>query len=329
MEREQTGLFGPPPPPVGSAPVRDEDRALAGALPPGVRFGTSSWTFPGWTGEVWDRAVSEATLSSHGLEAYARQPLLGAVGIDRTWYRPVQAEVFEAYAAVVPSEFRFLVKAHDHCTLPFFPDQARYGDRRGEDNPRFLDPTYAVEEVVGPALEGLGDKLGVLLFQMTPVHAEAVGGPGRFAERLHSFLDALPVGVPVAVELRSRSLFSPAFGDALSATGAVPCLNVWTDVPDLRSQARLGRAASGDQLVIRWLLRPGMRYLEARQAFAPFEGLKEADRTSRDVLARAIRAYSAAGKEVLCIVTNRAEGCAPASIRELARRIVELGEDPS
>lgn len=317
---------------MAPAPVRPEDAALAARLPAGLRLGTSSWTFPGWVGEVWgegSREPTEAELAHEGLAAYAAHPLLRAVGIDRTWYRPVDTEVFAAYAAAVPEDFRFLVKAHDHCTLPFFPDQRRYGEQAGEDNPRFLDPAYASEVVLGPALEGLGPRLGVVLFQLTPLHAQAFGGPLRFAERLQAFLAALPRGVPVAVELRHPSLWTPAFGEALASAGALPCLNIWTEAPDLRAQARLGQAARGDQLVIRWLLRPGMRYLEARQRYAPFRRLQDPDLASREVLARALAAYLRAGREALCIVTNRAEGSAPASIRELARAVsAHLGEDP-
>lgn len=318
---------------MAPAPARPEDVELAAALPPGLRLGTSSWTFPGWTGEVWaeaPREPTEADLAHDGLAAYAAHPLLRCVGIDRTWYRPVEAEVFAAYAASVPEDFRFLVKAHDHCTLPFFPDQARYGEQAGQDNPRFLDAAYAREVVLGPAREGLGARLGVVLFQLTPLHAEAFGGPLRFAERLAAFLGALPRGLPVAVELRHPSLWNPAFGEALASAGALPCLNVWTEAPDLRTQARLGQAARGDQLVVRWLLRPGMRYLDARRRYAPFRRLEDPDLGSRDLLARALAAYSRAGREVLCIVTNRAEGCAPASIRELARAVAAqlAGADP-
>lgn len=49
---------------------------VADALPGRLRFGTSSWNFPGWAGLVWDREYPEATLSRFGLPAYASHPLL-------------------------------------------------------------------------------------------------------------------------------------------------------------------------------------------------------------------------------------------------------------
>jgi len=310
----QPGLFGPPPPDVGPAPASSEDVALAAALPGRLRFGTSSWTFPGWAGQVYDRLVTESVLAREGLAAYAAHPLLGAVGIDRGWYRPVPAEVFAGYAAAVPPGFRFLVKAHEDCTRPFLDD--------GSPNPRLLDPEYAAREVVVPASSGLGEHLAAVLYQVPPSHAQAFGGTQAFARRLRAFLGALPPDVPRAVELRTPGLFTAEVGAALAETGTIPCLNVWTDVPDLRTQARTLRASRAPMLLLRWLLPPGLRYREAKERFAPFAELREPDPRHRGVLTRAIRAYLDAGKDVVCIVTNRAEGCAPRSIRHLARAVV-------
>ena len=44
---------------------------LAAALPRLVHLGTSSWTFPGWKGLVWEGDYSDAQLSKHGLASYA------------------------------------------------------------------------------------------------------------------------------------------------------------------------------------------------------------------------------------------------------------------
>ena len=56
----QLGLFGPT---TEVEPhVTDEDRAIAARVPPRIRFGTSSWSFPGWSGIVYEGTPSEATL---------------------------------------------------------------------------------------------------------------------------------------------------------------------------------------------------------------------------------------------------------------------------
>lgn len=154
--------------PVGAAAPVGWHLEAAKALGPEVRLGTSSWSFPGWEGKVWDRGATEHELARSGLAAYARHPLLRTVGIDRTFYAPVPARTLAEYAAQVPDDFRFLVKAHEHLCLARFPEHPRYGALRGAESPHFLDAAYAIEQVVEPFLEGLGAKGGPLLFQFPP-----------------------------------------------------------------------------------------------------------------------------------------------------------------
>ena len=46
---------------VQPAPSDAAQQALAKALPPQLRLGTSSWFFPGWAGLVWDDECVGAT----------------------------------------------------------------------------------------------------------------------------------------------------------------------------------------------------------------------------------------------------------------------------
>ena len=87
---------------------------LAATIPTSVRFGTSSWSFPGWAGSVYGDSYSDVQLARRGLPAYAAHPLLRTVGIDRTFYAPISESAFRGYAKqareVAPG-FRFFVKA--------------------------------------------------------------------------------------------------------------------------------------------------------------------------------------------------------------------------
>src|SRR5512140_3356501 len=185
---QQLDLFGAPPAraqdEVRPASVPPDLAAVAARLPPRIRLGTSSWSFPGWAGIVYGGVEAQPRLARAGLAAYARHPLLRAVGIDRTYYGPIEAADFAAYAAAVPDDFRFLVKAHELCTVARFPQHARYGAQRGQANGFFLDPAYATDAVVAPACEGLGEKAGPLLFQFPPQDTHFIGGPDGFAARL-------------------------------------------------------------------------------------------------------------------------------------------------
>jgi len=304
---------------VGAAAAVEDVAALGKALPPGILLGGSTWSFPGWAGLVYDRKYSESKLAHEGLAAYARHPLLRAVGIDRTHYAPVDAADLAAYAADVPESFRFLVKAHEACTLASYPDRPRYGAQRGLENALFLDPVYTAEKVVAPYVEGLGAKGGALLFQFAP---QDLGGPERFAARLYTFLAALPRGPVYAVELRNRELITADYADALAATGACHCHNVLPRMPDIRAQAELAGTARAPWTIIRWMLGPGMTYETAGSAYAPFNRLVAPDPAARKAAADLAREALAAGRPFLCTINNNAEGSAPLSAVELAREIV-------
>ena len=137
-------------------------------LPAGLHLGTSSWSFPGWKGIVYQGAHAEAALSRHGLAAYAGHRLLKTVSIDRTFYAAIDAAAYRHYAMQVPDGFRFLVKA---------PAAVADAALRGEDgrvlgeNAAFLDPALAFDIFIGPCIEGLAGKAGPLVFQIPPMAA--------------------------------------------------------------------------------------------------------------------------------------------------------------
>lgn len=317
----QLGLFPDEPTrtvtPVGPAEVPERLQATARRLPDDLRMGTSSWSFPGWSGIVYDRRVTERTLARYGLEAYAAHPLLRSVGIDRTYYRPISAEDFRAYRDSVPTDFRFLVKAHRGLTSPLDPESRSV---RAE-NPHFLDAEYAKSEVVGPMVDGLGDKAGPLLFQFPPISPGAVGGTRAFVQRLHDFLGALPRGPLYAVELRTPAFLDQGYTEMLDDVGAAHCYNVHPSMTSLDRQ--LGRISPFYQpaLVVRWMLHDGLQYQAARDRYEPFHRLVDEDRVSRERIAVAVLDALVAERPAFVIANNKAEGSAPLSIFRLAERI--------
>lgn len=329
--QDQLALFdlGPEPEPawrgVGAASQPDEVAALGRELPKGIYIGGSTWSFPGWAGLVYDRSYSPSILAREGLAAYARHPLLRAVGIDRTHYAPVEAVELAAYREAVPEGFRFLVKAHEGCTLARIPDHPRYGASRGQENPLFLDAAYAADQVVAPFVEGMGAEAGALLFEFAP---QSLGSPGRFAERLEAFLAALPRGPVYAVELRNRELVTTHYGDALASVGACHCHNVYSRMPDIRAQASLAKSDRQPMTIVRWLLTPGLTYEEAGRRYAPFNRMAAPDPANRQAVASLAREAPAAGRPFLCTINNNAEGCAPLSAVELAKEIVAPSAAP-
>lgn len=306
---EQLPLFAPSetPGPVGTARHDETIAGLATRLPKGVFLGTCSWSFPGWKDLVYDRSASKTTLARHGLAAYARHPMLGAVCLDRTYYAPITKEAYAAYAAQVPAEFRFVVKAHELVTRA--------------DSPHYLDLDYAEREVVRPCLEGLGDKAAVLLFQFPPQSAAKVGGAECFADELHRFLTGLPSGPTYAVELRTAPLLTGRYVEALSAARAAHAYNVHPTMPSVAEQAERADASLFPVLVVRWMLRRDRAYEEALEQFEPFNRLVAGDAPSRTAIAALCRGAAGRGQTAFVVVNNKAEGSAPLSLAALAEML--------
>lgn len=293
-----------------------EIRSLAATLPATVRLGTSSWSFPGWAGLVYSAPASESTLARDGLSHYAQHPLFRTVGLDKTYYRPAPRGEFERLARQVPEGFRFLVK----LWRGLLERESHHG--RAEAAP-FLDARVAVEECIAPAVEGLGDKAGPLLFQFSPMRFAGERARRVFIADLRRFFAELPRGPLYAVELRASELVGPELGEMLAEQGVVPCLTVHPTMPAPEIQSRELALDASKPLVMRWMLRGNHRYEEAKDLYAPFDRLVEPDDESRDALARLAKGAIAAGLGAWVVVNNKAEGSSPLSVERLARRIAE------
>ncbi|MEO0811298.1 MAG: DUF72 domain-containing protein [Myxococcota bacterium] len=326
MSKQQLGLFGSQDPAsrepqIGTATPDPSLVTTGESLPQSIRLGSSSWTFPGWAGIVYDRPSSKKVLAASGLHAYARHPLLRTVGLDRTFYRPIDAALFKALADATPENFRFLVKAHQFSTLPRFDAQPRFGARAGKSNDLFLHPGYAAAEVVGPMVEGLGTRAGPLLFQFPPFAPREAGGPRAFAEKLYRFIRGLPTGPLYAVELRTDRLYTDDYRAALRESGAVHCFNAHPTMPPVEEQAR-SYELWDRPLVVRWMLKRERRYEEAKAAFDPFDAIVDPDPAARSAIAGLCIDAERRGVPSYVVINNKAEGSAPLSARLLAEQIV-------
>lgn len=294
----------------------DELPALARKLPSQLHLGTSSWSFPGWSGLVYDRRYAEAILAKEGLGAYARHPLLKTVCVDRTYYAPIPADEFAAYSRQVPRHFRFVVKAPQACVARRL---ARTPSEAPEENPNFLDPRYAAQEIAAPMLEGLEEKAALLLFQFPPDTVREARDRSAFLKKLETFLGRLPEGLRYAVETRSRWLPGPDYFRVLDAHSAVHCFNVHPAGLALDRQLELAGHEHLGPLLVRWMLHPGLGYEEARERYAPFDRLVDPQPATRAKIVQLCRDSCDQGQPAFVIVNNKAEGSAPLSVVELAR----------
>ncbi|MFP6556833.1 DUF72 domain-containing protein [Paraburkholderia sp. B3] len=311
--------------------VADEATLDLGArLPPQVRLGTSSWSFPGWRGIVYGDDYSNARLARDGLSAYGAHPLLRSVSIDRSFYAPLSIADYLRYAQQVPDHFRFIVKAPASIT-----DASVRGDR-GEPiaaNPCFLNAQLAASDFVEPCLAGLGPKAGALVFQFPPLPDPLLADPAALVERLYAFLMALPPlpatpdGPCYAVEIRDAILLTPRFVRMLRAAGVRYCVGLHARMPDPLRQATALALMDGETpagpLIVRWSLHSGFRYEQAKARYEPFDKLVDEDPHTREALAELAARYALAGQPVLITTNNKAEGSAPLSCAKLARAIAD------
>lgn len=342
----QDGLFSedaaaPAPPP---APARPRTRQvqpaawpaelgeLAARLPERLRLGTSSWSFPGWNGLVWDGDYTESMLARRGLATYARHPLMRAVSLDRAFYQPLTVAQYAAYAEQVPPSFRFVVKAPAVVADALVRREDGQGMRANE---AFLDPALARSAFVEPALQGLGEKAGALVFQLSPLSAPMLARMPHWIERLGAMLAALPPlaelrrrapDVVIAVEVRNAEWLVPAFADALRAAGATYCLGGHAKLPPMAEQLPVLRALWPGPMVCRWnlnRLHGAYGYEDAKALYLPFDRLVDPDPETRAVLARVARATVAAGHPAYLTIGNKAEGSAPRTVEAMARLLAE------
>jgi uncharacterized protein YecE (DUF72 family) len=299
---------------------------LRRALPPRAHLGTSSWSYSGWAGLIYDETHSEQTLARHGLPAYAAHPLVRTVGIDRTFYAPMSESEFRSYAKQVENvnaDFRFLVKAPMLFTGP----RLRSEDGVWTDNDAFLNASLATAQFVIPATQGLGAHCGPLVFQFPPLGSRITRAPAKFADQLAEFLLALPKlsgDAIYAVEIRDPELLTEDYLAALCAGSATHCIAIHARMPSAAEQARFWRESGSTRpLVIRWSLHSGLKYEEAKERYRPFNQLVDQDPEGRTQVAELIVESDRANLPSYVIVNNKAEGSSPLSIAKLATELTQ------
>jgi uncharacterized protein YecE (DUF72 family) len=300
--------------------THEEARSLAAALPSGVFFGTSSWSFPGWAGIVYRRQRSTTELAREGLREYAEHPLLTTVGIDRSYYAPLPVADLVAYADQLPDTFRCCIKAPAAVTAYALGGPAG----RPSPNPDFL----SIDRLIADLLEALSVAFrahtGPIILEFPPFGRTGRLEPEAFLDRLEPFLASLPRDFEYAIELRDRLLLTPRYAGIVRAQGMAHTYNYWSAMPMLADQANVVAPEDLPFAVVRMLLKPGTWYEDQREAFRPFNRLVAPDPAMRrDALAVAGRAL-VRKKRVYFLVNNKAEGSSPWTIVELARRLVTM-----
>jgi uncharacterized protein YecE (DUF72 family) len=160
-----------------------------------IRIGTSGWHYKHWLGTFYPERLP----ASRMLDFYVRH--FDAVEINNTFYRLPRIEMLRAWRDATPRDFRFAVK----------------GSRFITHNKKLKDPENAIENILPRAVEGLGPKLGPVLWQLPPKW-------NRNLERLEEFLVVLPRELRYAFEFRHESWITPETLAILRRYNAAFCI---------------------------------------------------------------------------------------------------------
>jgi uncharacterized protein YecE (DUF72 family) len=293
---------------------------LRQAIPPTVRFGTSTWTYPGWAGLVYHQPHRPTGATAAMLAEYARFPLFGTVGIDSSFYGTPKPATLARWAKALPPGFQCVAKVWDRITVHTFAGKREPG-RAGERNPDFLNAELFISDVWTPFRTHLGDHTGPFVFEFQAIAGRERMEPNRFAALLDGFLGQLPAGGQYAVELRNAEFLVPSYFAVLREHDVAHVFNSWTRMPAIGEQLDLPGSVTARFIVSRALLRPGRSYSEAVDRFAPYDRIREANPSLRSDLARLARTAAELRIPAYLLVNNRAEGSAPLTIAAVARML--------
>jgi uncharacterized protein YecE (DUF72 family) len=304
----------------GDVPLPDppEDlKALAQRMPPNIHFGTSTWTYDGWAGEVYQRDYKGAQ-PARRLEEYGRYPMFQTVGIDSAFYDPPSEETLAAYAKALPSGFPCVSKVWDRITARRFNQDRRWGNLAGLRNPDFLNAQLFKDAVLLPYARVFRDHAGCFVFEFQAMRGKDLPDTGAWADELHGFLEQLPPDFRYAVELRNPELLHDLHGAVLKQHGVAHVFNSWTEMPPIGAQLDLPWTFPADFTIARALLKPGRKYEDAVRRFEPYDQVREPQPDLRRDILRLMAEAVRRRIEALIVVNNRAEGNAPGTIRALA-----------
>lgn len=284
-----------------------------------VRFGTSTWTYEGWQGQVYQRQYAKSTFAQECLGEYCQylyngEPLFRTVGNDSTLYRPPNAYQLGRYLNQIPEGFEMCFKVWEELTIPAYARHPRYGATAGQSNPRFLDAQLFKNFVLTPYRKAKFEQhAGPFLFEFQR-HGMS---EDEFCTRLDQFFLVLPREFRYAVEIRNPGLFGMGYLQVLSRHGVAHVYNHWSYMPPLLEQHAKLHGFTTVFTVLRLLTPLGMSYAAAKKRAEPYTKIVEELPQMRRETVQLVRQAVAEGRRTYVLVDNRAEGNAPLTVQGL------------
>lgn len=289
-------------------------------LSPLILFGTSTWTYEGWKGQVYQQRYAKTAFTRECLGEYCQylyngEPIFRTVGNDSTFYRPPTTNQLRHYLKQIPEDFEMCFKVWEDLTIPRYPKHARYGLKAGKPNPRFLDATLFSELVLAPYREAcFAPHLGPFIFEFQRHGLTA----DEFCSRLDRFFDQLSNEFRYAVEIRNPSLLGSNYREVLANHGVAHVYNHWSYMPPLLQQhEQMEERFTAPFSVVRLLTPLNMSYETAKRRAAPYDKIVGELPQMRKETVVLMKQAANENRRVYALVNNRAEGNAPITIQAL------------
>ncbi|WP_163338740.1 DUF72 domain-containing protein [Desulfopila sp. IMCC35008] len=179
-----------------------------------IQIGTCSWKYESWQGLVYSSGKPANYLheySQHYRTVEVDQWFWSLFAGDKV-VLPKPAVVRE-YAASVPGDFTFCVKAPNSITLTHHYKKGKVPGPL-QPNPYFLSVDLMHRFL--DSLEPLHPKLGAVIFQFEYLNKQKMPRPGEFFDRFGEFAEQLPSDFPYFVELRNAKWLNSRYFDFLA-----------------------------------------------------------------------------------------------------------------
>ena len=298
---------------------------LHGLAERNVFFGTSSWKYEGWLGDIYSKNLyvergkfSQKKFESECLREYAET--FPVVGGDFSFYQFPSPSYWEKLFDETPSTLKFGLKVPEEITVPRWPGHARYGTRAGTANQGFLDNRLFHEQFTWP-LERYRDRVAALIFEFGTFAKSTFPRPADFLAQLDHFLGSVSHHFRYSVEIRNSEYLGPDYFSLLQSHNTAHVFSAWTRMPELLDQIDMPGAYTADFTVVRALLKKGRAYEQAVKAFEPYKRIQEPNPGAREAMRRIAERAWKTRQPAYVFVNNRLEGNAPGTIEAVADSI--------
>lgn len=242
-----------------------------------IRVGIGGWTYAPWRGNFYPQGLAQ----TRELEFASHQ--VGAIEINATFYGRQKPKSWENWAATVPRDFQFTIKASRFCVA----------------RSKLADGREPIANFVGQGFSALGPKLGPILWQFQARRQFDRDDIAGFLELLPAEVDG--VKLRHALEPRHDSFNDPAFFDLCRKHDVAVVFDDSDEYPAIEADTA--------------------SFSYARLQRMNPEILTGYDDAALDRLAKRAQAWAKGGRDAYVFMINGAKERAPAAALALQERL--------